>query len=236
MADETLSIGATADNPFIGNRRSALANSARYYINPRRPCKQGHNPTVRLSSNTMCVACQRTWLERNFESVQARRKAFWNENRDRLRAELRARYAANPEPYKAAAKKNGAENRERRNETNLAWRIANKEHLAVYYEEWRVANPEAVAAKAHKRRAAKLGSAEHFTKADVQAVYGRQKGRCIYCPANLRNGYHIDHIMPFALGGDNSRRNIALTCVPCNRGKSKTHPIDFARKRLGLLL
>lgn len=236
MAEITVPIGATADNPFIGNRRGALAAGARYYVNPRRSCIHGHTPTVRLASNTGCIACHAAWWDKNTESQSAKGKAFRIANPEVNKIQQKRKYAKDRQKYRDMVKDYTSRNKEKVGAYNLEWRKANREHLANYYEEWRVANPEAVAAKAHKRRAAKLGSAEHFTKADVQAAYDRQKGRCHWCRADISKGYEIDHVMPLALGGDNSRRNIALACVPCNRGKSKTHPIDFARKRLGLLL
>lgn len=46
---------------------------------------------------------------------------------------------------------------------------------------------------------------------------------------------HVDHVMPLALGGDNTRSNIQILCAPCNLSKNAAHPVDYARS-LGKLL
>lgn len=48
-------------------------------------------------------------------------------------------------------------------------------------------------------------------------VWRRDAGQCIKCGGNERLEY--DHIIPLALGGSNTVRNIQLLCEPCNRSK-----------------
>jgi hypothetical protein len=53
---------------------------------------------------------------------------------------------------------------------------------------------------------------------DVRAfVWNRDGGRCVSCGANQR--LEFDHIIPVALGGANTARNLQLLCEPCNRAK-----------------
>lgn len=63
------------------------------------------------------------------------------------------------------------------------------------------------------------------TKADVEALFRKQRGLCVYCNAPLYlDGFHRDHIVPVAQGGTNGIENIQLTCPPCNLSKgSKSH-------------
>ncbi len=48
--------------------------------------------------------------------------------------------------------------------------------------------------------------------------------KCVYCgksPATDANvELHIDHIIPFSKGGDNSLSNLQALCRDCNLGKS----------------
>lgn len=48
-------------------------------------------------------------------------------------------------------------------------------------------------------------------------VWKRDEGRCVRCQSNLE--LEFDHIIPLAMGGSNSARNLQLLCGPCNRSK-----------------
>lgn len=55
-------------------------------------------------------------------------------------------------------------------------------------------------------------------------VLARDKFKCVYCgrsPAiNAGTLLHIDHIVPFSLGGTNTLDNLQTLCEECNLGKS----------------
>jgi 5-methylcytosine-specific restriction endonuclease McrA len=86
-----------------------------------------------------------------------------------------------------------------------------------------------------RRRARKRAAEGSHTVDELKALFQRQRGKCAYCGVSIRNGYHIDHVIPLARGGSNWIANIALACAKCNLTKSATDPIVFAR-RLGKLL
>ena len=50
-------------------------------------------------------------------------------------------------------------------------------------------------------------------------VWQRDQGQCVKCGS--RELLEFDHIIPVALGGSNTERNIQLLCERCNREKSK---------------
>jgi 5-methylcytosine-specific restriction endonuclease McrA len=159
----------------------------------------------------------------------------------------RARWvAANPERRKAQNAVNNAKNKEqkrarraemyRENPTPLleygkAYYQANKEKIM----QRRRMNPEVRRAANAKRRAAKRGAAGGYTAADVRALMKLQRGKCPACASDLCDGYHIDHVMPLALGGANDKSNLQLLCPPCNQSKGALHPIEHAQ-RIGRLL
>ena len=49
------------------------------------------------------------------------------------------------------------------------------------------------------------------------AVWQRDKGACVQCGSNANLEY--DHIVPLAMGGSNTERNLQLLCEGCNREK-----------------
>ena len=67
-----------------------------------------------------------------------------------------------------------------------------------------------------------------LTGEHVKAQYDRQHGRCYWCGKNVRDKYHVDHVVPLYLGGDHIPENIVISCPPCNQHKQAKHPMDFA--------
>jgi len=128
--------------------------------------------------------------------------------------------AANPEQGKDYAAKH---------------RLENPETVKANYARWYSKNPGKIKARFHKRRALKLIAGGSFTAGDIRAMLKQQKGRCIVCKIDIKKNYHIDHVMPLSLGGDNAIQNIQLLCPPCNRSKGASHPIAFMQSR-GYLL
>lgn len=61
-----------------------------------------------------------------------------------------------------------------------------------------------------------------------QAVFFRDRGRCVFCNSDLsnltslQNDDNFDHIVPLASGGANDVTNLQLLCSACNKEKSAT--------------
>lgn len=66
----------------------------------------------------------------------------------------------------------------------------------------------------------------HIPKWAKDAVFFRDRGRCVLCNRDLtnlittQNDENYDHIMPLASGGSNDVTNLQLLCVECNSKKS----------------
>jgi 5-methylcytosine-specific restriction endonuclease McrA len=116
-----------------------------------------------------------------------------------------------------------------------AYRINNLSRLKAKLTQWQKNNPEKRRANEAKRRAQKAGCYGSYTQADVMRLLSAQAGRCAYCAKLVRQRFHVDHIMPLALGGANTADNIQLLCASCNSRKGKKHPIDYARSTGRLL-
>lgn len=56
------------------------------------------------------------------------------------------------------------------------------------------------------------------TVRQIAELAKQQNGRCGICSMPLQaSGIEIDHIIPVALGGADSRSNLRLVCAHCNR-------------------
>ncbi|WP_425128151.1 HNH endonuclease [Burkholderia pseudomallei] len=87
----------------------------------------------------------------------------------------------------------------------------------------------------HSRRARIAAAGGTFTKSDIDEIFRRQKGKCAWCGASIKNGFHRDHRVPLAKGGSNDRSNIDLLCPKCNVRKSNKDPIKWAQEQGKLL-
>jgi 5-methylcytosine-specific restriction endonuclease McrA len=135
-------------------------------------------------------------------------------------AAKRARYSADPEKRREAARTYRAANPERARDAVLAWQAD---------------NPEAVRQIRRNRRARKTGAEGTCNASEAIAIRAAQKDRCAYCNKKLRGGGHFDHIAPLSRGGSNWPNNMQWLCEPCNHSKHDSDPLDFARKKGKLL-
>lgn len=130
-------------------------------------------------------------------------------------------YAANSENEKARSAK---------------WYAANREKKRESVSKWNAANPNAIRIQSHNYRARKREAGGNLSKGLAAKLFALQRGKCACgCNQPLGTDYHLDHIMPLALGGTNTDDNIQLLRATCNHQKSAKHPVDFMRQR-GFLL
>jgi len=128
-----------------------------------------------------------------------------------------------------------------RGEANPRWRGGTEARLQRYREAgtdrawcraYRAANPDKVREFAQRRGSRKVG---RLPRGTVNRIGGAQRWRCAICACSIKKGYHVDHIMPLARGGEHVPRNIQLLCQTCNVRKNAKDPIDYMQS-LGRLL
>jgi HNH endonuclease len=61
----------------------------------------------------------------------------------------------------------------------------------------------------------------YITQAVRQAVWIRDGGRCVQC--GTTENLEFDHIIPFSLGGSNTKENTQLMCETDNKSKSNRY-------------
>lgn len=145
------------------------------------------------------------WRAANYEKMRARMAQYYAENSVSIKARIAKQYPQNAEILKAKSKK------------------------------WRAENPEAKRIQDQNRRARKRENGGVISRGLSERLFTLQRGKCACCGKPLGDNYHLDHIMPIALGGSNTDDNIQLLRAFCNQSKRAKHPIDYMQSK-GFLL
>lgn len=63
-------------------------------------------------------------------------------------------------------------------------------------------------------------------------IFERSRGKCHYCstPLTLDGKWHVEHMMPRALGGGDDAVNLVAACVRCNLEKADRTAIEFVAR------
>lgn len=187
-----------------------------------------------------CIrARKKEYYNRSPENIINRSREYRLKNKEKISASKKLKYSENPEPVRAAARKWAHENKDRRSAKCKEWREANKEYIKKAMRAWYSENIESVLASNRKRRAISKNAEGNHTAADVRAIFEAQRGLCANCNVRLfksgKQKYHVDHIMPLALGGSNWPSNLQCLCPACNLSKGAKHPDEWARQQGKLL-
>lgn len=153
--------------------------------------------------------------------------------RERRNAYLRAVRRANPEKNRATVRAWAAANRERKQLANAAWREANRDRMQVVRAAWKKANADRIRVHNATRRA-RSRSSGRLSPNIVPLLMAKQSARCAACACELVE-FHLDHILPLALGGSHTDDNVQLLCPPCNLRKGAMHPDDFAKQQSSVM-
>lgn len=178
-----------------------------------------------LFSGVRCKSCKKAYqqkydAEHSKHRVEYMRK--WREdNPGRDREASAIRYAANPEKERAR---------------QAAYRKLNPDRVNAARRRFVEANPEYNRIKLANRSDRIKSVGGKLSKGLPVRLLELQRGKCACCRASLSDtGYHLDHIIPLAAGGENSDHNIQLLCPACNIKKAAKHPIEFMQSN-GYLL
>lgn len=198
-----------------------------------------------------CKSGLHTFTGRRCNECSRKRDAEYRAaNPDKVRAAVSAWFAANPEKVKKSNATYRSKNKEKVDAYHSAYRAANSERLKSVMTDFRSANPEKIRLygaryreknngkiRIHRqnRRARKKSAYGDISKGLAERLFELQKGKCACCGKSLGDNYHMDHIMPLALGGSNTDDNIQLLTPRCNMQKSAKDPIEFMQQR-GFLL
>lgn len=184
------------------------------------PLDDEHFPNLKGKFRGWCKPCNnaadRARYEERRERLLASQAAYRAAHPDIIRERRAAKYAADPEKAKRAAK---------------AWLDANKRKAAATKRRYRAENHEAVTIAEREKHARRKGAEGHYTAEDIRAQFETQGGRCFYCYRPLVR-YHIEHKTPIARGGTNWPHNLVCACSSCNLEKGPMTAAEYIAKRL----
>ena len=190
--------------------------------------------SIERTKDNRCANCRREYARQRYSKnsikIILQKKLRYIENKDIINLGRRNKYKENPEDIKAKSREWAANNKDKNIARARDWRSNNLEKSRQHSMNWQKNNPEARRAICQTRRARKYGQGESFKKEDIINLEILQKDKCVYCNTTLNGKYHVDHIMPLKLGGNNSKDNIQLLCQPCNSRKSSKHPDAFLKE------
>ena len=186
------------------------------------------NKKGKYGLKSKCKSCVHGYYKENFENIAGRVHEYRKENAERIAEYSRNYRKANPEKIAEYLKANAEK---------IAYRVrvyrnANAEKIADSILAYKKSNPEKRQAINRNRRAREFSAEGKHTAADVLAIFEKQQGLCANCQTKLfksgKQKYHVDHIMPLALGGSNWPSNLQCLCPFCNLSKGAKHPDDWA--------
>lgn len=227
QAEKAANAPKPAEPQRVISRKEAKAQGLTRYFTGF-PCKNGHLDERQVADKT-CMQCDRA--RKSIKHGATREAAA------KRREQVIAYRAKHHDRLLEWQKEYNQENAETIKAKRAAHRAANKDRLNAKTADWAKANPAKRRAKERAREGRERGAEGTHTWADIEAIRKRQKGRCAHpgCKALLKDGFHVDHVKPIALGGSNWPSNLQLLCPPHNQAKGARDPIDWAQQN-GLLL
>jgi 5-methylcytosine-specific restriction endonuclease McrA len=194
----------------------------------------GYSPAKWGEKHGWCKACHSEYNRQRYqekgEEIRARVAAWQAANRERDKARRLASYWSDVEASRARARKSAAVQNPKRHEAKLAWaradRAKNPEKSREKSRREYARDPLARKAIQHQRRAMKLRAPRGtVTRAGLAARWDFYGGRCWMCGGEA---VEWDHVKPLSKGGAHCLANLRPACVPCNRRKSASWPLQPA--------
>jgi 5-methylcytosine-specific restriction endonuclease McrA len=170
----------------------------------------------------------RLYEETHREQRAERRRARRIEKGVEIRAAERQKYAARHDMELARQRRYREAHPERVTEAQRRYYETHHDIIVERQRAWEAAHRAESVARNNARRARIVDAPGHHTSSDIHAQSERQKHRCYWCGAKVYEHYHVDHVMPLALGGSDSPENLVIACPPCNLSKGARHPMEFA--------
>ena len=132
-------------------------------------------------------------------------------------------YKKNRTKIRAYQKKYYDKNKRYHMEKTQRWRKKHLDEYKDYQKKYRKSKEGKLllSLHRHKRRAKMISTSDgSVTKQAIEGMFIGQNYKCNLCGENIRENYHIDHILPLSKRGTHTIENIQLLCPHCNLTKS----------------
>lgn len=183
-------------------------------------------------------AQNRTYYLKNRQAFLTRCALYRGKNVEKIRAYHARRYANRTAEIKEKEKRrlyaHFLKNREKYRIASLNYAAKNRDKVNDRAKKWAKDNPTQVHLSHGRRRARKKNNLGKLSRGLIERLLLLQQKKCAICYSLLKK-YHLDHIVPLALGGKHEDLNMQILCPGCNLAKAARHPIRHMQL-LGKLL
>jgi 5-methylcytosine-specific restriction endonuclease McrA len=182
-------------------------------------CKHAYDSTPEARARHAVI--RRRWYE-NHRARAIEQALIWNATHPEARKVIEQRsYRKNRAARKAYHAQRYLAHKARLLADNRRHKASRHEYYLAQARLYRRAHLQRYAAHAALRRARKL-QAPVVEKIDRAAIIARDRSICHICglrvaPADMS----LDHLIPLALGGEHSARNLAVAHILCNKKRGK---------------
>ena len=172
-----------------------------------------------------CRACDRERSRKRRESNPSYYRQYYEVNLEKERERGRKYREVNPDKGRERVLKWQRDNPDKVRERDRKHYEANQAKVCERNRKWKSDNTDKINVNGQNRRARIKGNGGKLSKDIIKRLLLEQNEKCACCGADLsQTGYHLDHIMPLALGGINDDSNVQLLTPTCNMRKGAKHP------------
>ena len=195
------------------------------YVKPCRKCG-AQERTPKGDCHPCRLASSRNWHKNNPDKVAA--SIEQRQTRPCGKCGAIDRYQSGPcRPCAILRSKNRDKDRQR--ESDKKYRYKNRELYLEKIRQKRILNPIKFREREREKEARRKGAVGKLSQGIEQKLFEAQRGLCVCCNKPLGDNYHLDHIMPLALGGTNTDDNVQLLLARCNLQKGAKHPDEWRK-------
>lgn len=178
-----------------------------------------------------CRACQAQYRKNNAENGAAYQSKYHSAHKEKRNDAAKTRYAENLERERSRSASYYRNNTHKESLRKAESYKTNPQKYNFASAKWAKDNPLKVRVHIENRRAKARAAGGKLSRNIVVNLLKLQCGKCACCGRLLGDDFHLDHIMPLALGGANADSNMQLLRATCNQQKHAKHPIDFMQSR-----